>query len=264
VRVTKEDGFALLTRIGFVARGLLYIAIATLVIALGRAEGPDGALQFLGEGLGRWALYAAAAGFTGYGLWRMADAALGTEHPGDGRKAMFKRIGAATSGVVHLALAYKTVELAMGAGRASENADGQAATVLGLPGGTVLLAAVGAGFAIAGVMQFRQAASCGFLDHLVPEARENAVKWLGRIGYAARGIVFLVIAYFLITAALDEASWKAGGMEQLFATLSRPLSVGLAAGLFLFGLYGLVEAWYRRIRTPDIDMVAAQARGRVT
>lgn len=261
--MTKEDGFALLTRIGFVARGLLYIAIATLVIALGRAEGPDGALQYLGDGLGRWTLYVAAAGFVGYGLWRVADAVLGTEHPGRGSKAMFKRLGAAASGAVHLLLAYKTAELATGAGRASENADGQAASVLALPGGTALLAAVAAGFAIAGAMQIKQAASCGFLDHLVPQARENAVKWLGRIGYAARGIVFLVIAYFLITAALDDASWKAGGMEQLFATLSRPLSVGLAAGLFLFGLYGLVEAWYRRIRTPDIDMLAAEARARV-
>lgn len=261
--MTKEDGFAILTRVGFVARGLLYIAIATLVIALGRAEGADGALQFLGAGLGRWTLYVAAAGFAGYGLWRMADAVYGTEHPGDGRKAAFKRLGAAISGIVHLLLAWKTVELAGGAGRASENADGQAEMVLGLPGGALLLAAVGAGFAIAGVMQFRQAAGCGFLDHLVPQARENAVKWLGRIGYAARGIVFLVIAYFLVTAALDDSSSKAGGMEQLFESLSRPLSVGLAAGLFLFGLYALVEAWYRRIRTPDIDMVAADARARM-
>ena len=100
-------------------------------------------------------------------------------------------------------------------------------------------------------------------DDLVPEARRSAVKWLGRLGYFARGIVFLVAAYFLMTAAIDQESWKAGGTEQLFAWLSRPLSLGVAAGLFLFGLYGLVEAWYRNIHTPDIDGLAAEAKSRV-
>lgn len=262
--MSKEAVFAVLTRVGFVARGLLYIAIAVLVIFLGKAASAEGALAFIGDGIGQWMLVVIAIGFAAYGLWRLADAAFGTEHPGDGNKALVKRAGAGASGLVHLFLAYTTADIANGTSAESGGADRQAQMVLELPGGQLLLAAVAVGLAIAAVVQFARASKCSFLSDLVPEARRSAVKWLGRVGYFARGVVFLVAAYFLMTAAIDHESWKAGGTEQLFTWLSRPLSLGVAAGLFLFGLYGLVEAWYRNIHTPDIDGLAAEARSHVT
>lgn len=261
--MSKEAVFAILTRVGFVARGLLYIAIAVLVIFLGRAASAESALAFIGDGIGQWMLVVIAVGFAAYGLWRLADAAFGTEHPGDGSKVMVKRLGAGASGLVHVFLAYKTVDIADGTSAGAGGADGQAQMVLDLPGGQLLLGAIALGLAVAAMVQFGRASKCSFLGDLVPEARRSAVKWLGRIGYLARGIVFLVAAYFLLTAAIDHESWKAGGTEQLFAWLSRPLSLALAGGLFLFGLYGLVEAWYRRIHAPDIDRVAAEARSRI-
>lgn len=261
--MSKEAVFAILTRVGFVSRGLLYIAIAVLVIFLGRAANAEGALAFIGNGIGRWMLVVIAVGFAGYGLWRLADAAFGTENPGDGKRAMAKRLAAGASGLVHLFLAYKTADIANGTSAGSDSADQQAQMVLNLPAGGVLLAAIAVGIAIAGIVQLVRASQCSFLEELVPDARRSAVKWLGRLGYFARGIVFLVAAYFLITAAVGHDSWKAGGTEQLFTWFSRPLSIGVAAGLFLFGIYGLVEAWYRNIHTPDIDGLAAEARSRI-
>ena len=262
--MTKEQGFEILTRIGFVARGLLYFAIGALVVFLGRAEGADGALKFLGAGAGRWILVVVAFGFAAYGFWRVMDAAFGTEHPGDGRRAIGKRIGAGFSGAVHLFLAYQAANLAIGAARASGNPDQTAQTVLSLPAGGLLLGATGVGIAIAGIVQFVKASSCSFLDYLVPEARESSVKWLGRVGYFARGAVFLVAAWLIVQAALDGASWKAGGTEQVFAWLSRPVAIGLASGLILFGFYALIEAWYRRIHSPDFDAIAHRAQQSVT
>ena len=71
----EEGKFQWLARLGFVTRGLLYILIAGLVILTGRTEDLTGAIAYLGRGIGRWLLIVIAAGMTGYGIWRLADAA---------------------------------------------------------------------------------------------------------------------------------------------------------------------------------------------
>ncbi|HVL29382.1 MAG TPA: DUF1206 domain-containing protein, partial [Sphingomicrobium sp.] len=68
-----------LTRVGFAARGLLYIVIALLLLRSGRSEDSSGALAELGRSGGDPLLLAMAAGFVAYGLWRFADAALNIE-----------------------------------------------------------------------------------------------------------------------------------------------------------------------------------------
>ena len=94
-----------LTRIGFAARGLLYVVIALLVLRTGRAESPSGALEYLGQGGGRLLLGVMAAGLFAYGLWRLADAAFDVERHGADGKGALERLGAGASGVVHLLLA---------------------------------------------------------------------------------------------------------------------------------------------------------------
>ena len=258
----KEDYLALFTRIGFAARGVLYIMLGLLVIGTGRAEGADGVLRYLGGGAGKWLLIVMTLGFIAYGLWRLSDAILGTEHPGNGNKAIAHRVGAAASAAVHLLLAWQSAKLVMAAGSSSSggSASGQAQTVLELPAGQILLGAIAVGLAVAGVMQLVKAAKCSFLADLALRAQDDWVKWLGRGGYAARGVVFLLGGWFLADAALSGNSQEAAGIEQILSWLSSPMNLLLAAGLFLFGLYGLVEARYRRIRTPDIDGIAAQVR----
>ena len=50
--IAGESRFQLLTRLGFAARGVLYIIIAALVILTGRTEDITGALEYLNDGLG--------------------------------------------------------------------------------------------------------------------------------------------------------------------------------------------------------------------
>lgn len=251
--------FVLLTRFGLAVRGLLYIAIGLLVIGTGRAEDIDGVLAYLAEGSGKWLLVGVAAGFAGYGLWRLADAALAIESEGEEHEA-WKRLGAATSGGVHLYLANQAWDVLEGATRLSgDSADEQAAALLALPAGQLLLGAVAIVLAAAAVVQLVRAAKCTFLQNLSAEARDSWVKWLGRAGYAARGLVFLTAAYFAARAALENRSSLAGGLEQTLEWLASPLDLLIAAGLMLFGFYGLIEAWYRRIHAVD----GAEAKRRV-
>ena len=258
-----EGKFLGLTRLGFFARGLLYIVIALLVIGTGRTEDLTGALEYLGRGFGQLLLIVLAAGLATYGLWRLADAAFGMENPGPDGKALRKRAAAGGIGVIYLYLAYKATRILL-EGRAGEtSAQQQADTVLDLPGGQWVLALAALVMAAAGATQVYKAYKCSFLRRLDAAAQAPLVKWLGRLGYAARGVIFIVVAWLIARAAIDEQSTEAGGMEQVLDLLSGPVLYAVAGGLMLFGAFSIVEALYRRIHRPPIEQIKQEVREKV-
>ena len=249
-----ESKFQRWTRVGFVARGLLYIVIGLLVLGTGRTEDLTGALEYLGRGTGRLLLAVLAIGMVTYGLWRLADAAFGIENFGSDGKAMRKRAAAGLIGAIYLYLAYKAARILLDGDAGASSTQQQADTVLDLPGGALVLGLAALVFATAGAMQLYKAGSCSFMRRLDVAAREPLVKWLGRIGYAARGLIFLAVAYLIGRAALDGESDEAGGMEQALDILSGPLLYAVAAGLILFGLFSIIEARFRRIHDAPDDV----------
>lgn len=246
--LATESRFVQLCRIGFVARGLLYILIGLLVFGTGRTEDLTGALEYLGGGSGRLLLMGICAGLVAYGLWRLADAAFGIEHPGRSDKALGKRAVAGFIGLIYLYLAYKALRILLAGESGSISAQQQADTILDLPGGGLMLGFVAAVLAVAGLNQLRLAIRCSFLYRLDGRAREPLVKWLGRIGYAARGVIFPLVAVLIGRAALDGQSNEAGGMEQALDLLSGPVLYAVAAGLILFGVFSIIEGLFRQIR----------------
>lgn len=239
-------GLTLLTRFGFAARGLLYLVIAYLLIRIGRAESPIGALDYLAEGGGEVLLLAMIAGFVAYGVWRMADALFNVEHHEASNKGFRERLGAAGSGIVHLLLAWQAVRLVQGSRSGGSGPEAGAEDALSLPGGELMLILAGAVLIGVGLFQIVKASKCSFLRHLEPGvANQPWAKWLGRAGYSARGVVFAISGYFLVRAGLQSQASEAGGIEEALAWLSEPWNLVVAAGLFGFGLYSLVEARFR-------------------
>ena len=111
-----HERLRILTRIGFAARGLLYIVIAWLVFRTGRSEDLEGALQYLAEGGGKLLMMVVTAGFLAYGFWRLCDAFFNVEgHSSDG-KGKRQRLGAGGSGVAYLLLAWEAIRLIRGSG----------------------------------------------------------------------------------------------------------------------------------------------------
>lgn len=251
----QQDQFVLLTRLGFAARGFLYLTIAWLVIRTGRTEDLQGALAYVGEGGGKWVLVAMTAGFIAYGLWRLADAALNVETHDDGAKGVRQRIGAAGSGIIYLLLAWTAIRL-LASGRSADSGGGteqgtQAA--LNLPGGSLIVLVAGAVLIGVGIFQLVKAAKGTFLKHLDPQvANADWAKWSGRFGYAARGIIFVISGWFLLQAGLAEQASQSGGMEEALRWLSPTTSLLVAIGLGFFGLFSLVEARYRMIHSPNL------------
>ena len=244
------------TRLGFAARGLLYLVIAYLVLASGRTEDPSGALRYLGEGSSKWLLILMTAGFLAYGVWRLADAAFNIEQHEEGTKGLRERLGAAGSGIVHLLLAWQAVSLIQGSGDSSGGALANGSETMLAVAGVVLLGV--------GVFQLVKAAKASFCKHLDQRVADQPwVKTIGRLGYAARGLVFLISGYFFLRAGLSDQGGQAGGMDKALSWLDSPWDVMVALGLALFGIFSLIEARYRRIHDVPIGQIAREARDKV-
>jgi hypothetical protein len=249
----RQSLFQIMTRVGFAARGLLYVLIAVLVIGTGRTEDLTGALEYLGDGTGRWMLLLVAVGMIFYGLWRLSEAAFGTDAGRRGWKAQRKRVASAGVGLIYLYLAFKAARVFL-AGRAGSMSETQQAdTVLDLPGGILVLGAVAVGLAIAAAFQLHKSLSCSFMEPLDAEAISREVKWIGRLGYGARAVIILIVAFLIGRAAVDGKSDEAGGMEKALDILSGPFLYAVALGLLLLGLFSLVEARHRRVRQPPVE-----------
>ncbi len=253
--LANESKFQWMARFGFLVRGLLYIVIALLVIGAGRTEDLTGAMEYLHRGYGRWLLILMVVGMIGYGIWRVSDAAFGMESGRHHPKAWRRRIASASSGAIYLFLAYKALRIMIQGYSDSGDAHEHAATALKLPAGTVLLGGAAAILAGAGLVQLYKAGSCSFLRHLDDRAKRVFAKWLGRIGYAARGVIFLTVAWLLARGAVYHSAAEAGGLEQALDALRGPLEVPVAAGLFVFGLYSILEARFRTIHRPPTEHI---------
>ena len=255
----------ILTRLGFAARGLLYIVIALLVLTTGQAEDPQGALQTLGQGGGRILLGLMTAGFVAYGIWRLSDAAFDIERHGSDGDGLRERLGAGASGVVHLLLAWQAIRLMQGtsAGAGGGTQEG-AQSALQLPGGGVLLMLAGAVLIGVGLFQLMKAAKAKFLDNLEPGiARQPWARWTGQAGYAARGLVFVISGAFLVKAGLDERASEAGGMAEALSWLNSPWDIIVALGLFAFGLFSLIESRFRVLHQVPVGNLGARVRSQL-
>ena len=261
--LARESKFLLFTRLGFVARGVLYILIAALVLGTGRTEDLTGALDYVGHGPGRFMLIGMAAGMATYAFWRFADALFGIENAGSDGKAYRKRAAAGFIGAIYLFLAYKAARILAGSQVSDAGAHEHANAALHFPGGEWVVGAAALVMFVAGLNQLRKAAKCSFLYRLREPARQPLVKWLGRAGYGARGIIFIAVAWLLLRSALDHDAAQAGGMEQALDFLRGPVEYAIAAGLMLFGAFSLVEARYRRIHQPPVDALKREVREKI-
>jgi hypothetical protein len=245
----------MMTRIGFAARGIMYMLIGYLALRLGRTEDGAGALTFLDSGSGRVVLVVMAVGFLFYGFWRLSEAAIDSEGHGDDAKGIAVRIGGAVSGIIHLSLAWVALSLGTGngGGGGGNTAEQGASTALTFTGGEAAVAVAAAILLLTGAYQLVKAIKLGFLKHLDPAvAGKSWIAWLGRAGYLARGVVFVVMASFLWRASRRSDADAAGGMDQALDALPESLQLIVAAGLLMFGVFSLVEARYRRINDPHV------------
>ncbi len=250
-------------RAGYAAKGVVYLMIGTLAAraafgAGGRATGSGGAMSTLvDEPFGRVLLGLLAAGLAAYALWRAFSAVVDPENHGHDAKGIVTRIAFGLSAIVHGGLAVEAVRLATGGGGGGDDgAEHWTARILGAPAGPWLVGAAGLALAGYAVWQLRRAFASDVakrihLERVDPDHR-RLVERAGRFGLAARGVVFGVIALFVLRAALEYDPSEAGGVGQALAWLARQpwgnvLFAVVAVGLAAYGFFQLVKARYRVI-----------------
>jgi hypothetical protein len=253
--VDKSQKFTWLVRLGFAARGLVYVLIGYLALASGRSDnGPEGVLAWMRDApLGVPLLYVSALGLLGYALFRLSSLLFDLENHGTDGKGFAQRIGHGASGVGHLALAWIGFQMARGG---SQPADGSGAreasgTLLSFSFGWIVLGLIGLGFLLAAAAQAEKAVTASFMRRVSSDA-PSFVEYLGRGGYAARTAVFLIIAWSLVQSAwFGTERVKTLGEAIGSLAAQEPLYTLVAAGLLLFGLFSLLLARFRIV--PELD-----------
>ncbi len=238
-----------LARLGLASRGLLYIVIAALAVEAGGPNGAAGAISYLGTSVGQWLVLLMLLGFGGYGGWRFSDGVFGLDHPGWSRKAIFQRSGSLASAGIHFVLANQCFEFLVDPHEWTGELTSAAAAILALPALWLVLLFASAAVALAGAAQFIKGVNGSFVTHFDPPCRYAWLRWIGHLGYSARGLALLWLGYVLLMGALNPQHAQIGGVGLALITLSGPVARILAVGLSIFGVYCLAEARYRRI-TP--------------
>ncbi len=250
------DGFA---RLGYAARGGVYLAVGALAgIAAWngtRPEGTKGALKSLNDGaLGPALIGAIAIGLLCFAAWRWMQALLDRDGHGTDARGLVVRFGLLVSGFGYAAMGLFAGGFLLGAGGDGGSSSQKAAAwVMGQPFGRVLLGLVAVWIAGVGLAHIWKAYKKTYLGHFDMDERvERFASPVCRFGLAMRGIVFVIIAGLFVTAAIRGRSDDAGGLsEALKGIQDQPYGPWLlgfvAVGLAAFGLYSLIEVAWRRV-----------------
>ena len=255
-RIENSDILEVLARVGLVSWGLTHLLIAWLAlqIAWGKSakEGDQaGALAtILEKPLGKVLLVAVIIGLAALTIWQLLEAAVGHRAVSGGER-VGERLSSAGRAIAYGLLAWTAVTILLGSGKSK--ADEQqtlTARLLAAPGGRWLVGAAGLAILAIAVGLIWYGITDRFARHL--RRTPDYVRWLGRIGYPAKGVAYGTVGVLVVAAAVTFDPAKSRGLDAALRTLAgqpygRLLLTLVALGIGVFGLYGLAEARHREI-----------------
>ncbi len=254
--------FEVLSRGGFVARGLVYgliglFAFEVAVSDTGKLTNQEGAIETVSDQpLGGFLLLLLAIGLAGYAIWRLFRSALG--HGPEDSDSTLKRLGGLGSAIAYGGLCIAAIKALTGSSAAgpSSKPDQTTAGVFDWPAGHWLVALAGLVALAVAAAQLGKGILQKFLEEIKTEQMSAATRtwitWIGTIGHVARAIVFAVVGWFLVKAAYEfdpnDAVGLDGVLTKILDAAYGPWLLGFVAlGLIAFGAYSVSEARYRKI-----------------
>ena len=261
-RAAQSSTARTLGKAGFLAKGLLYLVIALIAIEVARgdrrkAQGEEGAIEALaGQPFGEILLGLLALGLAGYALWRVRIAILGP--PGEsGVEAQVERIGSVALALSYGALCVYTIRfLTTSRSGGSTEPDTVTKSLLDEPYGVALIIGIGVILLGVGAYEAYKALTQRFLEDLeVGRMSDSELKLataMGTAGHAALAVISSLVGIFMVKAAIEfdpkEAVGLDGALQELVTDALGPaLLYAVAAGLFIYSAYCVIEARYRKL-----------------
>jgi len=252
-----------IARLGLVAKGFVYLLLGTFVMmsALNIKKVSDtssktGVLKELNDSIaGHWLLLLLAVGLVCYAGWRYYQ----VYHLGNNAQQKWKKmVRYFFSGSIYLFIGYTAIQIFLDTHKENGNNEQHlAAALLSKPFGQWMLGIAALVIAGVGIYQIIYGLSGKYKNHdqnmALHTAKGKILLTAGKIGYPARGIVWMIIAYLMLKAALSKSSSEAGDTSKAFdfveSAWGSPILALIAAGLVAYGLFNFIRARYEQSET---------------
>ncbi|KAJ3176532.1 hypothetical protein HDU87_005226 [Geranomyces variabilis] len=270
-------------RVGFAAKSVIYGVLGALFIrtATGGSEdsSPQGVFVVVGDNnVGVPLLVIMAVSLVFYVMWRWAEAftGQGSDASFSKKKNFFKyRVSPFVSGAVYAAYTYYVVRTIFTNRDQRRASTGSQTTHSTFPdnvtssgiAGKIAVGFLGLLFVVAAGIQWQVTYKAFFIRELYanklrnPYVR-NTVHWLGRIGFAARGFLFLLVAVLLFrsidtrdsdSAEINDPNHSITG--KAVSTLAnhgwgKVILIIIGVGLLIYSVFAMLNVYYKIFPTP--------------
>ena len=251
----------LLSRVGYVVHGTIYILIGALAAKLawgarGELADPPSAIGLINDLPGGSVVVSfMALGFAAYALWRFIQAVADPDCQGKTVKGLVVRIGRLISGLGYSALAVFAARLAAGTTQGGGIQANRALQILTEPIGTLVGGLTALILFCVASDDVRKACTTNFgerlKEHKMGLLATLAGKCAGRWGFAARAVILVFGGAYLMRAAVEANPDRARGFEGILASLlglpyGHWLLLFVALGLAAYGVFMVQAGLYRR------------------
>lgn len=258
----RSPAFRALARAGLVSQAVIYLLVGVLALRVafdgdGQQADQGGALEELAQQpFGAALVWAVGCGIGALGLWRLAQALVGTAGP-EGHTAK-SRIPMAGAAVLCAVTSFSVLGFAAGeqdSGSSDEQSRDLTAQAMEWPAGRWLVGLAGLVVIGVGVWMGIRAVRRKWREELrpgVPMWGRRLLDVLGTGGELARGLVFATAGFFVCRAAIvfdpDEAVGLDNALRSLASAPAGPwVLTATAAGLACYGAFALAMARWQRI-----------------
>ena len=260
-------------RLGLVCRASVYLLVGYLALRLALAShGREGApassagavQQAVAPVWGRVPLVMLIAGLAAYALTQLVEAIFRPAHATSTIGRWRQRAVSAWGFLLYSAFCLSTASLLVGTApkqtaQSEQRQDTDVtADLLRTGWGRLLLILVGVIVVAAGLEVGRRSVRLDFRERFSAAHMSRPLalltRALGALGCVARSVVFVLVGFFILKAAVLSSATQTKGLDAVFRSVAGSaygvwLLGLLAAGLLCYGLYCLLEARYRDL-TP--------------
>lgn len=248
---------------GLIAKGLVYCLLGILAFMAAfhingqsiKNTDKEGVFSFISRQIGGQIMLAIIAlGLLCYSLWRAIQTFGDTEKKGNNAKGIAARAGFLFSGLIYASLAVYAIRMLLSVSGDTDknNKQSMMQELLNKPFGQWLLAFVAAIIVSVGLYQVYYGLSEKYGKHIDKAgntSNKNILLSTGKIGYVARGIVWLIIGWLVAKAAFHSNSSEAGDTSKAFRFLAEAsfgpyLMTAVGVGLICYGVFNFIRVRY--------------------